>query len=137
MIRQVTEFHSLCSMSASDLLQMQYSGSTSASAFQEGFERLFPIRNLFLNLSSHFIQVEMIPSLPLSIQCCHLSRQSWILCSPVVSLLGRSFSYHYVGFQVVEACLAQNHQLQDGPLRYFSQDIFLNISACIPVWKAD
>lgn len=36
-IRQVTEFHRLHRMSASDLLQMQYSGSPSASAFQERF----------------------------------------------------------------------------------------------------
>lgn len=74
----------------------------------------------------------MVPSLPLSIQCCHLSRQSWVLPSPVVWLLGRSSFCHCVG-----ACLAQNCQLQDGLLRYFWQDIFFNTPACIPMWKAD
>lgn len=97
---------------------------------RKGFERLFPTRKLFLNLSSHFIQEEIISSLDTSIQ-------SWILPSPDASLLGRSCSYHYVGFQVVEVCLAQNCQLQDGLLRYFCQDIFLNIPACIAIWKAD
>lgn len=104
---------------------------------RRGFERLFPISKLFSNLSSHFIQEEIILSFPLSIQCCHLSRQSWILPSPVVPLPGRNCSYRYVGFQVVEVCLAQSCQLQDGRLSYFWQDIFFSVPAYIPTWKAD